>query len=73
MNNFTFAIFVIGGLISLVLTLKYLPDGILFILCLPLWPFFALYAGMSEGDWIPSVLFFGPLVLVVVVQSFARK
>ena len=54
MKGVAVAVYIIGGIISIEMTLKYLPSGILFMLCLPLFPFFGLYAGAEYGDWGPS-------------------
>ena len=67
----TFAIWIVGALVSFVLTLPYLPTGF-GILAWPLFPFFGIYAGLSAGDWMPSLLFFGSLI-VAVIFSKGRK
>lgn len=61
MQQIPFAVWLVGAFVSLALTLKYLPAGVQFLLCLPFFPFFGVYAGVAESDWIPSILFFGSL------------
>ncbi len=73
MKNIGVGIFIIGGLISLSLTLKYLPAGILFMLSLPLFPFFGLYAGATSGDWLPSISLFGAWGVAAVLISLNEK
>ena len=69
MQHIAFTVWIVCGLLSLALTLKYLPAGVLFLLCLPLFPFFGIYAGISEGDWVPAAMFFGSLSVSVMFSK----
>ena len=68
MQHFAFAIWIVVALASFVLTLPYLSTGF-GILAWPFFPFFGIYAGISEGDWMPSLLFFGALLIAIVFSK----
>ncbi len=64
MKGVGLAVFIIGGLVSLSLTIKYISGSILFY---PLFPFYGLYAGFSENDWLPSMWLFGSLAIATIL------
>ena len=69
MQNIGFAIWIVCALVSFVLTLPYLNATGFGFLVYPLFPFFGIYAGFSAGEWLPSLLLFGPLLLVVIFSK----
>jgi len=71
MKSLGVVVFMGGGIISLFVTLKYLPTGILFMMSLPVFPVFGLYAGVTFSDWIPSLFFFGSWLISTILFILA--
>ena len=69
MQNIGFAIWIVCALVSFVLTLPHLNATGFGFLVYPLFPFFGIYAGISAGDWLPSLLLFGPLLIAVLFSK----